>query len=83
MLALGLFKNHPVPGCYKLYPDMATARLAQTRYSDSGVMSRAVMETPTIIHLPSKRIFEDVGRSLYMTRQIYVFVAAKMASRPR
>lgn len=44
MLALGLFKDHPVPGCYKLYPDMATARLAQTRYSDSGVMSRAVMD---------------------------------------
>ena len=44
LIELGLFKDHPVPGCYKLYPDMHAARLAQKRYSDSGVMSRAVMD---------------------------------------
>ena len=44
LLALGLFKDHPVPGCYKIYADMASARLAQKRYIDDGVMSRAVLD---------------------------------------
>jgi len=44
LIALGLFKDNPVPGCYKLYPDMPTARLAQKRYMDDGVISRAVMD---------------------------------------
>lgn len=44
LLSLGLFKDNPVPGCYKLYPNMETARLAQKRYIDDGVMSRAVMD---------------------------------------
>ena len=44
MLTLGLFKDHPVPGCYKIYDDMTSARLAQKRYIEDGVMSRAVMD---------------------------------------
>ena len=44
IMELGLFTDHPVPGCYKLYPDMQAARLAQTRYAESGVMCRAVMD---------------------------------------
>lgn len=44
LLGLGLFKDNPVPGCYKIYPDMQAARLAQKRYIDDGVMSRAVMD---------------------------------------
>lgn len=44
LLALGLFKDNPVPGCYKIYADMASARLAQKRYGDDGVMSRAVLD---------------------------------------
>lgn len=44
LLALGLFSDHPVPGCYKIYEDMPSARLAQKRYLDDGVMSRAVLD---------------------------------------
>jgi len=44
LLQLGLYADHPVPGCYKLYADMASARLAQQFYADSGVNSRAVMD---------------------------------------
>lgn len=44
LLALGLYTDHPVPGCYKLYTDMASARLAQKHYIESGVVSRAVMD---------------------------------------
>jgi len=44
LLALGLFKDNPVPGCYKIYPDMPAARLAQKNYTDDGVMSRAVLD---------------------------------------
>ncbi len=44
LLHLGLYTDHPVPGCYKLFPDMAAARLAQKAYVENGVMSRAVMD---------------------------------------
>jgi len=44
LLELGLYTDHAVPGCYKLYPDMAAARLAQQSYIESGVMSRAVID---------------------------------------
>jgi len=44
LLELGLYTDHAVPGCYKLYPDMDAARLAQQFYIESGVMSRAVMD---------------------------------------
>jgi len=44
LLHLGLYTDHPVPGCYKLYADMVSARLAQQRYIASGVTSRAVMD---------------------------------------
>jgi len=44
LLTLGLFKDNPVPGCYKLYPDMASARIAQKRYIDDGITSRAVLD---------------------------------------
>lgn len=58
LLELGLYKDHPVPGCYKLYPDMETARLAQKRYIKDGVMSRAVIDIEaTLGH--SALYFED------------------------
>lgn len=44
LLDLGLYKDHPVAGCYKIYSDMTAARLAQKRYHESGVNSRAVMD---------------------------------------
>ena len=44
LLDLGLYTDHPVPGCYKLYDDIASARLAQKHYFDKGVMSRAVID---------------------------------------
>ena len=44
LLDLGLYTDHPVPGCYKLYADMASARLAQKHYIDNGITSRAVMD---------------------------------------
>ena len=44
LLGLGLYSDHPVPGCYKLYSDMASTRLAQKHYFEKGVMSRAVMD---------------------------------------
>ena len=44
LLDLGLYTDHPVPGCYKLYADIAAARLAQKFYIENGVMSRAVMD---------------------------------------
>ena len=44
LLDLGLYNDHPVLGCYKLYSDMASARLAQQFYADSGVTARAVMD---------------------------------------
>lgn len=53
LLELGLYKDHPVPGCYKLYPDMAAARLAQKRYIEDGVMSRAVMDVEATLGHPA------------------------------
>ena len=44
LLHLGLYSDQPVPGCYKLYADMDSARLAQQHYMESGVTSRAVMD---------------------------------------
>ena len=44
LLALGLYTDHPVPGCYKLYDDIAAARLAQKYYFDNGIMSRAIID---------------------------------------
>jgi len=44
LIELGLYMDHPVPGCYKLYADMSSARLAQQHYIENGVMSRAVMD---------------------------------------
>ena len=55
---LGLYGEHPVSGCYKIYSDMASARLSQKRYSESGVNSRAVMDIEaTLGH--SALYFED------------------------
>ena len=53
LISLGLFKDNPVPGCYKLYPDMMAARLAQKRYSDEGVMSRAVLDADATLGHPA------------------------------
>jgi len=44
LLELGLYTDHPVLGCYKLYADMESARLAQQHYIENGVRSRAVMD---------------------------------------
>lgn len=44
LLDLNLYADHAVPGCYKLYADIASARLAQKHYFDNGVMSRVVMD---------------------------------------
>ena len=44
LLDLGLYTDRPALGCYKLYADMASARLAQRHYSENGVTSRAVMD---------------------------------------
>ena len=44
LLHLGLYRDHPVPGCYKLYADIESARLAQKYYYDHGVTSRAVLD---------------------------------------
>lgn len=58
MLELGLYSDHPVPGCYKLYEDVAAARLAQKFYADNSVMSRVVMDIDaTLGH--SALYFED------------------------
>jgi len=44
LMELGHYKDHPVPGCYKIYETMEQARLAQKRYSDDGVTCRAVLD---------------------------------------
>lgn len=44
LLEFGLYADHPVPGCYKLYADIAAARLAQKYYFDNGINSRAVID---------------------------------------
>ena len=58
LLKFGLYADYPVPGCYKLYADIAAARLAQKHYFDNGVSSRAVIDVEaTLGH--SALYFED------------------------
>ena len=53
MIAFGLFKDNPVPGCYKLYSNMMTARLAQKSYDEAGVVSRAVSDIEATLGHPA------------------------------
>ncbi|WP_162143775.1 NAD(P)/FAD-dependent oxidoreductase [Hellea balneolensis] len=53
LISLGLFKDNPVPGCYKIYPDMMSAREAQKRYDEEGVVSRAVLDAEATLGHPA------------------------------
>ena len=44
LLEFGLYADHPMLGCYKLYADINAARLAQKYYLDNGVSSKAVID---------------------------------------
>ncbi|MDB2438634.1 FAD-binding oxidoreductase [Hellea sp.] len=58
--ALGLYKNSPVPGCYKLYPDMMQARKAQKHYNETGIASKAVADSQATLGHPALYFESDI-----------------------
>ena len=44
LTSMKLWAKKDISGCYKIYPNMDTARHAQSQYAEDGIMSRVVMD---------------------------------------
>jgi len=65
LTAMGLWTKQDVSGCYKIYPNMASARYAQERYASDGVMSRVVMDVKATLGHITLYFENDIWANAY------------------
>jgi len=63
--AMNLWARRDISGCYKIYPDMNTARFAQERYANDGIMSRVVMDVGATLGHIALYFENDISANAY------------------
>ena len=65
LTAMGLWTPRDISGCYKIYPSLETARHAQERYANDGVMSRVVMDVKATLGHTTLYFENDIWANAY------------------